>query len=441
MRILFTFFELLGWGGIVADLEYKARGLTEAGHQVDIVFLRDTDRDPYIRRDTEQKGSYPSFFEGATVHTEAGYYGIPVVSYGSKKRLDKWRKRTEKYDLIIHEIPGPNPLRSGSRDDQFWWRNLYRKVDTPQIISAHDANFRDLYPHLIYVAEFIKGISCTNQAGYAALSWFPAPRAFVGAPHPIMDWDSQPTWKERNKQAICAHVWKGWKHMDMAVRAYPYLESEMIMAGDGIERRYMTAPKKFKPRYEGIWKKATDAGMDYKGMLTEKQLNKHYRRSRVMLDTSWSKKFMGLGCHFNRSIIEAYNNGCVPICVHENMNEEGFQLAMFKAGKTHFEISNTATPKEIAAAVDHAVNIKTSEAEEMLYNGRKVLKRFFDYRKTSLEYIKLAQGKPAGVYPVLETGKLNKHITAKAEKYLEDLEVHFKNRGKKKAKKRKAQDD
>jgi hypothetical protein len=215
--------------------------------------------------------------------------------------------------------------------------------------------------------------------------------------------------------------------MDMTVRAVPYIKNtHMIMAGDGIERRYMTSPDKCKDKYKGIWAKAEKAGMDYRGLLTSADLQKLYRRSRVMVDTSWSKKFMSLGCHFNRSIIEGYNNGCVPICVRENMIEEGFQLQMFKAGKTHFEIAHDCKPRELAELIDHVSHLHEDDAQAIIDRGRKILLKFFDYRKSSLDYIKLAQGKPAGVYPKLETGKLNKKIQANAERFLTKIDRQLK---------------
>jgi hypothetical protein len=423
MKILFTAFDIQDWGGIIQDLELKARGLTEAGHTVDICYLKCTDRDAYVRGNTTREGSYPSFFEGATVNTLAGYFGIPMVSYGSKKRLREWKRRTDKYDLVIHEIPGPNPIKKGANDTRGYWKRLY-DIETPQIISAHDANFRDLYPHLIYIADKIKGISCTNQAGYKALSWFPANRAFIGAPHPVLNWDKMKPWDDRKERAVSAHVWKAWKHMDMAVRAAPYIkDTQLVMAGDGIERRYMTSVDKCKDKYKGIWAKAEKAGMDYVGMLTNKDLFKLLRNSRVVIDTSWSRKFMDLGCHFNRSIIEGYNNGCVPICVKENMGEDGFQRRMFKAGKTHFEIAHDCTSKELGQLIDHVTHLKADDAMEIVEAGRKVLLRYFDYRKSSLDFIRLAEGKPAGVYPELEHGKLNKKIRKNAERFMARLEA------------------
>jgi hypothetical protein len=203
----------------------------------------------------------------------------------------------------------------------------------------------------------------------------------------------------------------------MQVRAIPTLKKTgFVMCGSGIEYHYMSGAKR-KEKYGDIWEKAVAAGMDYRGMLSSDDLHKLYRKSRVIVDTAWSKRFMNLGCHFNRSIIEGYNNGCIPVVVHENMYEDGFQLRMFKAGKTHFEIKADHKPKELAELIDHAANLSADEADAMLQRGRKVLLKFFDYRVTSLEYIKLGQGKPAGVYPKLETGKATKKLKDDAEKY------------------------
>jgi glycosyltransferase involved in cell wall biosynthesis len=416
MKILLTVFECMDIGGIGTDVDWKIRGLQEAGHKVDIIMLKNADMDPKMRGRTTQVGATEGP-NGLQIHPRAGFFGLPIICYGSKERLKKLHQRFAKYDVIIHEIPGPDPAKTA--DSRGYWHRLYDH-DTPQIISAHDANFRDLYPYLIKVAPFIKGISCTNQAGYANLSWFPAPRAFIGAPHPVFDWESLPSWDDRKPRAVCAHVWKAWKHMDYVVRAVPRLkESTVVMCGDGIERNYMTSANKRKEKYGDIWERAIEAGMRYEGMLPAKKLHSLYRHSRVMVDMAWSNKFANLGCHFNRSIIEGYNNGCVPIVVTENMYEEGFQRQMFIAGKTHFEIAADHKPRELAQLIDHVANLPAEEADQIIARGRKILTRFFDYRKTSLQYLDLAAGNPAGVYPKLETGKLNKKIVAAADRYMD----------------------
>lgn len=428
MKILLTLFDIMDIGGIGSDVDWKIRGLEKAGHKVDIIMLRMTDTDPKMRTRTKQVG-YTEGPNGLQIHPRAGFFGVEVWGYEGKHRIKKLHKLFNKYDGIIHEIPGPNPILT--MDVRGYWKKLYMH-DVPQIISAHDANFRDMYPHLIEIADHIKGISCTNQAGYRALEWFPAPRAFIGAPHPVYNWKKMKSWDDRKIQAVSAQVWKAWKHVDYSVRALPFLkESELILCGDGIERHYMTSKTKVKDKYKGIWRKAEKAGMDWRGMISTPELAKLYRESRVMVDMSWSKKFIKLGCHFNRSIIEGYNNGCVPVVVSENMDEEGFQRALFQDGKTHFEIQADHSPKELAELIDHVANLPAKKADKIIKRGRDILLENFDYRTSSLEFIKLLKGKPAGVYPKLETGKLNKKIKANRDKFLSKIEQRIAKQAKK----------
>ena len=92
MKILFTLFEINDWGGICADLVFKFKGLTEAGHQVDFCYLQDNDRKAYIRRSTKAVGSYDGPIPGMQVNTRSGFFGVPMVSYGSEDRIAKWYK-------------------------------------------------------------------------------------------------------------------------------------------------------------------------------------------------------------------------------------------------------------------------------------------------------------------------------------------------------------
>lgn len=413
MKVLFTVLDINNFGGIAADLELKCRGLKEAGHSVSLVMLRESQKVTDIRRsrfDEGPEGSYKSAFgsykgKDIIVNTDYGWYNVPTIGFTSDAGIAKWKSVAAKFDVIFHEIPGPSPDEGG------YWREIFN-VKTKQILIVHDAHFREMYPHLIDIAPKLAGVSCTNPAGYNGLSWFPAPRSFIGAPHPVLDWSTQPRWKDRKPVGVAAHMWKAWKHQDAIIRSIPLLKrSKMIMAGDGIERRYMTSETKCPPEFKGIWGAALESKrMKYIGLVTPDILFKHYQNSRVMVDMSWSDKFNALGNHFNRSIIEGYNNGVVPICVGMNMKDTNTQRELFKAGVTHIEISHTATPKELAQLIDHVANMKEDDAMQIIDHGRKILKRHFDYRKASLDFLKLADGKPCGIYPKLETGKVNKHI-------------------------------
>lgn len=397
MKIILTLFEIQDYGGIVGDIEFLMKGLREHGHQVELVMLRDSAIPFSVRKATGPKGSYRSQ-AGGECNTLAGWYGIRVYGYGSDAALDFWKKAVYGADLIIHEIPGPKPDAAGR------WKGIY-DVDAPQLIAAHDAHFRDMYPHIALLKDRIKGISCTNHAGYKALEWCPIPRAFIGAAHEIQpDWVI-PSWNDKKRQAVCAHVWKAWKNMDRVVRTIPLCDTPIYMGGDGIEARYMRSKDKCKDKYKGIWAAALERNSDfYKGLMTYEQLFGLYADSRVMLDMSFSRKFHALGNHFNRSVIESYNCGVLPICTRENMYENGPQVPLFEGGKTHVEVDADITPRDLGDVVEWAVNLPDHAIAPVIERGRAILSRYFDYKTVCLEYLKLAEGKPAGIYPVLETG-------------------------------------
>jgi hypothetical protein len=145
--------------------------------------------------------------------------------------------------------------------------------------------------------------------------------------------------------------------------------------------------------------------MDYRGLMTHDEIFDLYRRSRVMIDMSFSRKFAKLGSHFNRSLLESYNCGLVPICTDVNM-EDAFtaQITLWKPGKTHIKFPYDAPPSELAYIVENALSMKEDDAMQIVANGRRILKKYFEYRKFAQDLILLAKGEPAGVYPRLEVG-------------------------------------
>jgi len=401
VKILVTLFEIQDYGGIAQSHELMVKGLVELGHDVHFVILRCNDRDPYVRKPTGPRGSYPSVM-GGEVNTLSGWYGQLVMGYGSTKRVNAYRKFADTHDLVIHQIPVPKPDAGG------FWKRLYN-IQTTQIAWIHDANFRDLYPHLVLVADKLAGVTTSNQAGYESAAWLPCPRAFMGVPHELLDWKGMTQWRSRRKQAVCAHVWKAWKRMHLVVQAIPLIrptKGQIIMGGDGIEGRYMRSKDKCKPRYKGTWKRAMRAGMDYRGLMTHDEIFELYQRSRVMIDLSYSKRFAELGSHFNRSLLEAYNCGMVPVVTDVNMMDNfDAQRTLWEDGKTHIAVPTTPEPEEVAHIVEGAMSLHKDDAKQIVTNGRRILKKNFEYRQFARDLIRLAGRRPCGVYPELETGE------------------------------------
>ncbi len=406
LKILLTLFEIQDYGGIVGDVEFLMRGLKEHGHHVDLVLLRESDRDTYIRKPEGPTGSYASE-SGGQANTLAGWYGIPVMGYGSPSRIRAWQEFANGYDIVIHEIPGPK-LPDGPVN--YDWHDIYNLSGPVQIIAAHDAHFRDMYPHIREVAERITAITCTNHAGYVALEWCPIPRAFIGAAHLVMEkeWELDTPWADRDRMAVCAHVWKAWKNMHKVVGAAPLLrpETHLWMGGDGIEGRYMRSKDKCKEKYEGLWQKFIYRPRShYFGLAPHEELFIIYGGTKLMVDMSFSKKFYALGNHFNRSVIESYNTGMLPLCTLENMEEKPSQRPLFKHGENFIGIPASSDYEDVASAIDWCLDLDARSVSRVIEAGRGILCDHFDYRRTSLQYLDLAAGKPAGIYPVLETGR------------------------------------
>jgi hypothetical protein len=394
MKVLITIFEICDYGGIVAGVENLIKGFRIGGHTVDLVILRPNDQDPYIRKAEGPKNAWKSV-TGGEAHTLNGWYGVLVMGYGTPERIRKWQDYADGYDMVIHEIPNPKPVDG--------WRGIF-EISPPQIVVVHDAHFRDMYPHLIEVAHLITALTVTNHAGYRALEWFPAPRAFIGAAHIPARWDDLLPWRDRMHRSVCAHVWKAWKHMDTVVQASLSMKSHLILGGDGIEGRYMRSKDKCKPKYQGLWQQFMNTKHEYVGLLAHENLLRLYANSRLMIDMSYSKKFAALGNHFNRSILESANYGCISLCTTENMAPTNEQVVLWEDGKTHIAVPHDITPESLAEVVDWAVSLPESEVRDMIGRVRQILSDHFDYRKAPAEFIKLAAGKPAGIYPRLDVG-------------------------------------
>jgi hypothetical protein len=394
MKVLITIFEICDYGGIVAGVENLISGFRIGGHTVDLVILRPNNQDPSMRKAEGPATAWKSV-TGGEAHALNGWYGVLVMGYGTPERIKKWQDFADGYDMVIHEIPNPKPVLG--------WRGIFQ-ISPPQIVVVHDAHFRDMYPHLVEVAPFITALTVTNHAGYRALEWFPAPRAFIGAAHIPARWDTLTSWEYRAKQSVCAHVWKAWKHMDTVVRASLHMNTHLILGGDGIEGRYMRSKEKCKPKYEGLWNQFQQTRHEYVGLLQHYELMDKYAQSRLMVDMSYSKKFAALGNHFNRSIIEAANYGCISLCTSENMAPTNEQVVLWEDGKTHIAVPQDITPESLAEVIDWAVTLPASEVQDMIWRVRKILLDHFDYRKVPDEFIKLAAGKPAGTYRCLDVG-------------------------------------
>lgn len=420
MKILMPVLDLCDYGGIVHHTELLTRAYREMGHDVTVVKLTNTVRDPYVNKaETHLTGIGPSIIANQ-VHTIYGWYGITVHGYGDKRQRLAWRKYTDRFDVVIHQVPVPEMDATGA------WRKLYA-IDTPQVMTVPDAHCRDRYPHLLDICDRFVGAGTTHEAGYIALGAFPIRRAYIGTPHVPLRWKSQRTWREREPRMVSAHVWKSVKNMDLLVRAFPFMSGiPNIMAGDGIEGRYMRSVDKCKPKYKGIWAKAIKHGMNWTNVVPPRELRNMYLNSRVMVDLAFNKKYASYGNSHNRALIEGYNAGCVPVVFEEAMVEQT-DAHLFENNVTHIGIPRESTPRDIAHAIQSAINMKPRVARDMIEAGRALITRHFDYQRVACAFLNIAVYPHAniGVLKHMETGNVTAQVQAARDKYV--CAFHVKN--------------
>lgn len=419
MRILQTVFSIMDYGGIVNYVEYMHQGFQKLGHESEVVLLKHTDRPPKKNKPvTDVAGSYKSSTANM-VNAATGWYGIPVYGYKGEEAIETWKEYAEQFDIIFHQIPVPKP------DPEGWWRWVYDLDNPIQVAIEHDSHFRDRYPHLIDVVPALDGIIAVSYSHYRCLDALPLRRMYLGNPHKLEDWDNLTPWKKRKKQFASAHVWKAWKHMDNIVRVIPLLDKSVknVVAGDGIEARYMRSKDKCKPKYKGIWKKAIKHGMDYRGLIGHEELYDVYRNSRVMVDLSFSKKFAQFGNHVNRSIYEGYNAGCVPLCDAGNMEEPGSPKPLFADGKTHVSLPNGYSIQDLADGIHDTLNMHPDDANRIVENGRSIVSKYFEYVHCAKEAIRFAQGEEkVGVFRKTEVGTLTEEVQSNRDRYIDEIE-------------------
>jgi glycosyltransferase involved in cell wall biosynthesis len=375
VNVLIPVYEIQDYGGITSHTEKLIKGLQHYGHNVTLIILRCNDQEPYFRKAEAPKGGYASALSGASVHLLAGWYGVRVMSYGTPYRADQFRMYVDRFDYVIWTLPCPY-------NDEGEWRTLYDH-DVTQVACIHDAHYERAYKHLDSVARHLRFIAPVNESALGAVANYPGKKKLVNNGHELIDPSYLIQWGSRDNVAVCAHVWKAWKQMHKVVEAAPLLEdTDLILGGDGIEGRYMRSKDKCKPKYKGLWDAFRLTTHTYIGVVPENMLLRLYSTSAVMIDLSWNERFASYGCHYNRSIVEGANNGCIPLLCTEFMAGS----KVFPEG-TYLSVSKDADAKTLAGAIDDAVSIPTSVAEEMLGKLRIILANNFDYTTTCLQYL------------------------------------------------------
>lgn len=404
MKIAICLYPLMDLGGIINHTEQLVGGFQDLGHEVSILELSWKDKHPraqnkYMDDSWEIGPSNIPFHQGKG-------WNFPAKSrFGYK---NSWRRKEtinhlNKYDLVIWSVPVPTKLAEhrGNAD----WPELYEKCTAKQIAIIHDGNALDGCPHILRIAEYLDGVAAVHPCAYRGSSFIPTRRKMILNPQDLSydDYYSWNAWHRRLNGFISCQTFKAWKHVHELIEAIAYMpplknREIRLVAGQGIEYRYMVSEDKCKPQYfhkeyiktdfagERFWDAAERNGM-YRpplGYLTSKEVSMYLYTTKTLIDPSWSNKYSKVGGHPNRVVVDAIRCGAVPVARPKGMGDE-----IFQAGVHYYAIPDGVTPEDYAKHVIEAGFMGKTDANKYREAGRDKL-QLFERSKIARQYLALA---------------------------------------------------
>lgn len=355
MNILITFFARPNFGGIINHTESMAMGFKKLGHSVDSIKFKNLGESTYpeIKDKTNDDGWEFSGGLDLWINQGTGWSAMQEINYN--KDIFSWKNKVKNYDLIIHQIPVPTCNKKYIGDSG--WLELFNH-DTRQIVISHNGNAKKSYPHLISICDKISGIICVHESSYKSCEMFPVRRTLIPNPHEIECISSIKDIKDRENSIVSIQTFKRCKRVDKFVRCIPHIDKSIknIVCGSGIEFHYMNSKAKVKKDYlekdgSRIWENALNSGMKYMGVVTNTQRDEILSKSKLFLDFSFSKTHNEQGCVFNRTMIEAMKNGCVPVMSDLTIRGSVY----FKENENYIKIPFDADPKDQALILNNAM--------------------------------------------------------------------------------------
>lgn len=393
MKVGLLIHDLNNLGGIITYVERLALGLQENGHQVDILKLL------YSEKANDSKARAAGYVKGTTDILVHPIYGwsfqqknrIPYKGDALKSAIE----RLNQYDILIWETPSPSMPVNHEKRENLEWMELF-KNSSKQIVTLHDGNLLNMYPHLLHAIKGIPNISATA----------PHPRGFEATKHlgidstlvmiPQYPPDQTVTYEQKAKGFFACQIFKAWKHMEEPIRAISYMKpisesycTHRTIAGSGLHYYYMTSEDKCKyyhPRKapvhlseRRIWDTAQNNGMVYYGAVSFEERDKEMANTLLFLDPSWVDD--GKGNHLNGAVAESIRMGCIPVGRPLTFrNSEDDMDAIYLPNRNYLEIPANISDQEYADYLELYSRLSKQSWEQMNWNNQEILRTRFDYR-------------------------------------------------------------
>jgi glycosyltransferase involved in cell wall biosynthesis len=425
MKILITFFDINNLGGIINHTEQLIYGLKEIGHEVEMAQLLHKKTVSGTRcRDLSK------FSDGALlpVSQSSGWLWPKENrwAYEGEENLKKWLEYTSKFDVVLWQTPVPTKQQDnkGNMD----WVNLYGG-SALNFAVIHDGNFQKAIPHINYVKEHFSGLICVHPCAYHG-SQIDIPKTMIFNPQEIDMMkviQLQSTWSERKTGFIAPQTFKAWKHVDDLIFAIPYAKvSQKLVAGGGIEHCYLTSKYKCKPQYmyedgSRAWDVALQYGMEFLGYLTAPEVTERLQTLRTLVDPSWSINYSSVGDHFNRVVVDAMINGCVPIARNLGMSTNIQGVGEVFQPDTHYSmVPYDASPEEFGNIITETNNLSKEKLDVFHKNACRLLPHF-ERKAVAEQYIKMFNGEETGWYNKTEVSVLSTKVEKNSEKTMREF--------------------
>lgn len=323
--------------------------------------------------------------------------------YQTEKEIEFINNKLDSYDLVIWQDLGNFNQKTNRDFKNINWLKLFRrKTGVSQIMILHEHNLYGRYPFVSIIRQHFDNVIAVHPASFNKAKNLGLPTFLIPNPHDLSDVDfSHSNYINKEKRiAFSMGAWKSSKRFQDIVSAIPYFDNiNMVMAGDGTEKRYMVTnnPEKMKKEYictiesdqdvdinsltgdpikDGIWTRALKNNLNYVGTISKNTREKYYSDAFLFIDPAWYKENLKIGAHFSRVIIEAMKKGILPIGRNLGLsnNEEGDGI-LFKSNINYIMIPWNATPKEFGDIVNSTFNFSKDKYDEIVFNNYNLIKR------------------------------------------------------------------
>jgi glycosyltransferase involved in cell wall biosynthesis len=398
MKILVVCNDFNNFGGIISHTEQLIAGFKDLGYETGFVYLRSTKTGGKFSEDYDREGYDVGVGTGIPVHQGKGWRG-EYLSFLNDSDVNKFVDLANSYDVVIWQsIFG---FKCQDSEGKQSWLKMFTDVKAKHIIIVHDGNLRKNYPWIHHLREHIAGLACVHPSALNQADALDIPRALIVNPQDISR-AKKTEYSKRKNTIFSLQTFKRWKRVDDLVAAVPYIDGDVIVAGDGIERAYMASKDKCKPEYyctlerdpqatpdrvgKPIWQNALEDTMSYIGFVSEEKRDEILSEVKFLLDPSWSRTY---GEHFNRVVIDAMIQGVVPIARNLGVsdNEEG--VGLLKPDKNYLMIPWNATPKVFGDLCNQFLSMSEAEYNEIVEHNLEFIK-MFNRKEVAKQYIDLA---------------------------------------------------